>query len=147
MPPLKQAALRQFAKTMRSEPTPAEEALWKLLRDRRFAGHKFRRQVPIGEYIADFICFAARLIVEADGSQHGESATDPARDVWFVAQGFRVRRFWNHEILRERQSVMETLWADVSETNPSSGLRPPSPAGGEGVRWGCWGALSVKLRC
>lgn len=113
--------LRQRARDMRKEPTDAERALWRLLRDRRFAGYKFRRQVPIGDYIADFVCFSERLIVEADGSQHAESARDARRDAWFAAQGFRVRRFWNADILRNREMVAETLWSDLAA--PSSDPR------------------------
>ncbi len=114
MPTPKPVVLRRFVRAMRAEPTPAEKALWKILRDRRFSGYKFRRQAPIGDYIADFVCFAERLIVEADGSQHGVSQTDPVRDAWFAAQGFRVRRFWNATIPRERDVVRDTLWADLA---------------------------------
>jgi len=80
--------LAGFAKDMRKAPTEAETALWRLLRNRRFSGFKFRRQVPLGNYIADFVCFEARLVVEADGSQHAECTRDARRDEWFVAQGF-----------------------------------------------------------
>ena len=110
----KRAALKKFAREMRSEPTPAEAALWKILRDRRFNGFKFRRQTPIGGYIADFVCFEKRLIVEADGSQHGDSETDRARDAWFAAQGFRVRRFWNGAIFEDRGMVRDTIWAELA---------------------------------
>ena len=113
--------LRTFAKRMRSEPTEAERKLWMILRARRFSGYKFRRQVPLGAYIADFVCFEARLIVEADGSQHGEDARDAVRDDWLVAQGFRVRRFWNADILARPVEVAETLWADLAAAAPSSG--------------------------
>ena len=78
--------------------TEAEHVLWRILRDRRFAGTKFRRQVPIGPYVADFACFNARLIIEADGGQHNESHSDAVRDAWFAAQGFRVLRFWNIDV-------------------------------------------------
>jgi len=85
--------LRQRAKEMRREPVLYERRLWKLLRDRRLAGLKFRRQFKIGRYIVDFICFRHRLIVEADGPQHEDRAEDAARDEWLSAQGFRVLRF------------------------------------------------------
>ncbi len=114
--------LRQRARLMRKEPTEAEQALWWILRDRRFSGYKFRRQVPLGGYIADFVCFSERLIVEADGSQHAENPSDVARDGWFISQGYRVRRFWNADILRNRQMVADTLWHDLS------GEYPPHPA-------------------
>ncbi len=118
---------------MRAKPTPAEAVLWRLLRDRRFAAYKFRRQTPIGNYIADFVCFERRLIVEADGSQHAENARAAARDAWFASQGFRVRRIWKGDFFARRGEVLETLWADLT-ADPSSGLRPPSPTGGEGAR-------------
>ncbi len=72
---------------------------------------KWRRQVPIGAYIADFVCFEHRLIVECDGSQHAESHRDVLRDGWLKAQGFAIARFWNREILRERENVLNTILA------------------------------------
>ena len=87
-----------YARQMRHEPTLAERALWRLLRSRNLRGLKFRRQVPLGPYIADFACVEARLIVEADGGQHG-GPRDEARDAWLQAQGFRVIRLWNSEVL------------------------------------------------
>ena len=71
---------------LRRTKTDAERRMWFALRDRRFAGTKFRRQVPIGPYIADFLCAQARLVLEIDGGQHGEM--DQARDEWLAAQGF-----------------------------------------------------------
>ena len=85
---------RQFARSMRSAPTEAEERLWHELRDRRLDGIKFRRQVPIGKYIADFVCLDAKLVIEVDGSQHAESGQDSARDAELRRGGFRVLRFW-----------------------------------------------------
>src|SRR3954467_7087740 len=72
--------LRARAKDMRSDQTEAEHRLWQLLRAHRFAGYKFRRQVPLDFYVADFVCFAQRLIVELDGGQHSESSADARRD-------------------------------------------------------------------
>ncbi|MGH6811574.1 MAG: endonuclease domain-containing protein [Methylocella sp.] len=122
-----------FARSMRKAPTEAEAALWRILRNRRFSGFKFRRQVPLGDYIVDFVCFEARLVVEADGSQHAESIRDTRRDAWLEAHGFRIRRFWNADILHRREEVAETLWHDL--TAPSSipaHAGTPSPARGEG---------------
>ena len=87
-----------FARGMRHDPTRAEQAVWRLLRGRRFRGLKFRRQAPIGAYIADFACLEAGLIVECDGGQHG-GARDQVRDAFLSAQGFRVVRLWNTEVL------------------------------------------------
>ena len=100
---------RARARAMRRAPTEAELCLWRLLRDRRLGGHKFRRQVPIGPYIVDFLCVMARLIVEADGSQHGESIRDKSRDAYLACHGWTVLRLWNHDILRNRESVIDTI--------------------------------------
>jgi very-short-patch-repair endonuclease len=105
--------LRERARAMRHEPTDAERKLWLLLRDRRFSGFKFRRQVQVGRYIADFVCPAKRLIVEVDGGHHAESTYDLERDAWLTAEGFRVRRFWNADILMRPDEVRDTLWHDL----------------------------------
>jgi very-short-patch-repair endonuclease len=97
------------ARALRSRMTDAERRLWFALRDRRFANFKFRRQVPIGRFIADFICFEARLVIEVDGSQHADSIQDLRRDRWFKANGFRVLRFWNNEVLSNLEGVMTVL--------------------------------------
>ncbi|MDR3509929.1 MAG: DUF559 domain-containing protein [Caulobacteraceae bacterium] len=84
--------LRDRARGMRREPTPAKRRLWSLLRGGALEGLKFRRQVPLGTYIADFACLYPRVIVECDGGQHADSAYDAARDAWFTAQGFKMIR-------------------------------------------------------
>ena len=94
---------------MRTEPTDAEAALWRLLRGRRFIGFKFRRQVPLGPFIADFLCFEARVIVELDGGQHAESKADLGRDAWFAQNGFAVARYWNIDVLGNPEGVWEDL--------------------------------------
>ncbi len=99
---------------MRHEPTEAEHKLWLLLRDRRFVNFKFRRQVPIGPYIADFVCYSARLIVEADGSQHAESQHDMIRDAELIRRGFRLLRFWNNDILARPVSVSDAIWVALA---------------------------------
>ena len=99
------------ARAMRKAPTEAERALWRILRSRRLAAMKWRRQVPLGPFIADFVSFEHRLIVECDGAQHAENPRDAARDAWLRAQGFAVQRFWNHEILQQATSVTETILA------------------------------------
>ena len=85
------------AKHSRSQPTDAEHRLWQLLRAKRLEGWKFRRQPPIGKYRPDFVCHAAKLIVEVDGGQHDE-ARDGERDTWLRSEGFRILRFWNNDI-------------------------------------------------
>jgi very-short-patch-repair endonuclease len=85
------------ARTLRRTAPATERRLWAVLRNRRLAGLKFRRQVPIGAYVVDFLCLRHRLIVEADGPFH-EPERDRLRDAWLRAQGFRVLRFGNREI-------------------------------------------------
>ena len=99
------------ARTMRQSLTDAERKFWYALRDRRMQSLKFRRQAPVGPYIADFLCVRHKLVVEADGSQHGEGIRDSARDAWFVRNGYRVLRFWNHEILKAQENVLATIAA------------------------------------
>jgi very-short-patch-repair endonuclease len=102
-------AKRGFARQLRRAMTEAEDRLWQELRGRKLGGLKFRRQVPIGPYVADFLCADALLIVEIDGSQHAESATDVARTKFLNATGFRVLRFWNDEVVREVDAVCDTI--------------------------------------
>jgi len=112
--------LARFAKAMRRGPVANERALWKLLRDRRLDGLKFRRQVPIGRYIVDFVCFGYRLIVEADGPTHLESTKDLERDAWLRAQGFRVLRFANRLIEQHPQNVLDAIVAATKNPSPSA---------------------------
>jgi very-short-patch-repair endonuclease len=100
---------------MRRNPTEAEQKLWLLLKDRRFAGYKFRRQVPIGPFIADFVCYTARLIIELDGSQHMDDAYDGARDDWFAAKGFSTLRVWNSGLTDHPDSVADAVWNKLEE--------------------------------
>lgn len=112
---------------MRKEPTEAERKLWHLVRDRRFTGFKFRRQLAIGRYIADLVCLERRLIVEADGGQHADSAYDATRDAWLAEQGFRIRRFWNSDVVHKPDEVSDTLWADLTEELPQRPVRSFQP--------------------
>ncbi len=121
-----------FARHMRHEPTEAERVLWLALRGRRFLAWKFRRQVPVGSYIADFLCFEARLVVEVDGGQHAESARDVERDRWFEANGYRVLRLWNHEVLTSKRAALDAVYAALSVVATEGGAmrkhRAPSSA-------------------
>jgi len=89
--------------------TDAERKLWLALRDRRLAGFKFRRQVPVGPFIVDFLCYHARLVIEVDGGQHAESARDARRDQWLEANDFRVLRFWNNDVLTNTEGVLTVI--------------------------------------
>ncbi|HEV7995753.1 MAG TPA: endonuclease domain-containing protein [Stellaceae bacterium] len=99
----------QQARRLRHRSTEAERRLWALLRDRRLAGFKFRRQHPIGNYVADFACTRHRLVVEADGGQHADNVADERRTILLERQGWRVIRFWNNDILSNAEGVIETI--------------------------------------
>ena len=102
--------LLRNARQLRSRMTDAEQCLWQHLRDRRLNGYKFRRQQPIGNYIADFVCIRPKLIVEADGSQHDEQrAYDETRSENLRALGFHILRFWNHDILQQTEAVLTVI--------------------------------------
>ena len=100
----------QNAKRMRSEASDAERLLWKHLRAHRLHGYKFKRQVVIEPYIVDFLCLEAKLIIEADGGQHMEQqAYDTARTKKLEAKGYKVLRFWNHDILSNTDAVLGVI--------------------------------------
>jgi very-short-patch-repair endonuclease len=114
MPPLARNA-RSFtrARRLRREMTEPERLLWMLLRDRRFSGWKIRRQVPLGDYVVDFACFEAKLVIELDGEHHRDpeqAAFDAARTRALEAAGFRVLRLWNGWLYAERDAALETIW-------------------------------------
>lgn len=124
--------LLDFAKTMRAVPTDSEHRLWQHLRAGRLPKFKFRRQQPLGNYIVDFVCLEARLIVELDGGQHHGSASDIARDAWLTSQGFVVLRFWNNEVFGNLEGVVERILVQLQATpspQPLSGPRPPRRRG------------------
>src|ERR1700734_1357978 len=111
---------RSRARTMRRAPTDTELRLWRLLRDRRLSGFKFRRQVLVGPYIVDFLCVGAKLIVEADGSQRAESPRDNIRDAYLASQSWEMLRFWNHEAPQNREGVLETIFAHAAKPSSSA---------------------------
>lgn len=100
-----------FARKLRETMTDAERKLWHVLKDRRFAHLKFRRQVPMGRYVADFLSHEARLVVEIDGSQHADSKSDSVRDAWFSREGYDTLRVWNRDVLAELNVVLGTIAA------------------------------------
>ena len=115
----------EYARKLRQDMTDAERALWRLLRDRRMEGWRFRRQEPIDRYIVDFICFEARLIIELDGGQHFDSEIDKVRDAYLESQGFQVLRFWNNDVLANRDGVYRTIMAALARCAPC-GAAPSS---------------------
>jgi very-short-patch-repair endonuclease len=103
---------RATARRLRANQTGAEMILWSHLHRLETKGTHFRRQVPIGTYVADFACLTARLVIELDGSQHGEETAvvkDKARTRWLEAEGFRVLRFWNNDIRTNLDGVLEAI--------------------------------------
>jgi very-short-patch-repair endonuclease len=105
---------RANAKKLRRDATDAEMKMWRVLRDRRLATFKFRRQTPIEGYILDFVCFERKIVVEVDGSQHLESLHDKERDATLVRQGFRILRYWNNDVLQNPTAVLEDIIAHLT---------------------------------
>ena len=100
------------ARDLRRNHTEAEKRLWGYVRDKRLQGHKFNRQVPVGPFIADFLCFEARLIIEIDGATHGEAhevAYDERRTVFLNSQGYRVMRCTNLDVFENLTGVLDTI--------------------------------------
>jgi very-short-patch-repair endonuclease len=121
-----------FAKVLRRSMTDTERLIWSHVRAGRFGEWKFRRQVPLGPYIVDFVCFRARLIVELDGGQHVDRAEyDADRTAGLEARGFRVIRFWNHDVLLRTDDVLAAIWAALDPSPPPLG---PARATRAGVR-------------
>jgi very-short-patch-repair endonuclease len=121
------------AKRLRRELTDAERKLWGALRSSKLEGAKFRRQQPIGPFIADFVCQQQRLIVEADGGQHAGSTADDRRTAYLESKGYRVLRFWNNDILSNIDGVADIIAAALSSPHPARASRElPSPSRGEG---------------
>lgn len=105
------------ARNLRKNMTEFEQKLWQYLRDRRFCNAKFRRQVPMQNYIADFICYEKRIVIELDGSGHLEQKQyeyDRKRDDFFIQQGYTVLRFYNNELSNNFEGVMDTIYKAVN---------------------------------
>jgi very-short-patch-repair endonuclease len=110
---------RVRARSLRANSTDAERLIWAALRAHRMRGASFRRQTPIGPYIVDFVCHAASLVIELDGGQHFESkqeVRDARRDAFLASRGFRVLRFNNHDVMTNREGVLETIAAAIVRT-------------------------------
>jgi len=117
--------LRSNARALRKNSTDAERILWSELRDHRLNGASFRRQVPIENYVADFICHAAKLVIELDGGQHfSDSAeqADAGRSAAIESNGFLVLRFSNHDVMTNRAGVLETIASALAERAPTPTL-------------------------
>jgi very-short-patch-repair endonuclease len=114
----------QKALELRKNMTDAERDLWRVLRN--CAGYRFRRQEPIDCYIVAFVCFKARLVIEVDGGQHAESEADKKRDAYLQAQGFRVLRFWNNDVMSNFDAVHGAILSALS----APAARAPSSSSG-----------------
>lgn len=117
--------LRSNARALRQNATDAERILWSELRGHRLLGAGFRRQVPIDRYIADFVCHAARLVIELDGGQHFSSQgeqRDASRSAAIEAKGFQILRFANNDVLANRAGVLETIAAAIAARAPTLAL-------------------------
>uniref|UniRef100_Q07IA0 DUF559 domain-containing protein n=1 Tax=Rhodopseudomonas palustris (strain BisA53) TaxID=316055 RepID=Q07IA0_RHOP5 len=130
---------RNTANRLRPNSTAAEEILWRHLRRMNVEGSHFRRQVVIGPYIADFACLAKRLIIEVDGSQHGDEAglkRDEIRTQWLQSEGYRVIRFWNNDVMSKTDAVLDAIHTMIAVTPPRlpSAGDPPPPGEGDAVR-------------
>jgi very-short-patch-repair endonuclease len=113
--------VHQVARMLRRNATAAEKKLWYRIRAGQLGG-QFRRQFPIGDFIVDFCCRERRLVIELDGSQHGEAAgiaADEERTSLISARGYRVIRFWNDDILKNLDSVLEQIFAELSQPAPN----------------------------
>jgi very-short-patch-repair endonuclease len=135
---------RAAARKLRADTTPHERILWRALKQLPLAGTHFRRQAPIGPYVVDFLCPAARLIIELDGGHHNEDETatrDQARQLWLEKEGYRVVRFWNSEITSDLTAVLERIYMELhgsreAEVEPfkhrrrGQSVTPPRPLRG-----------------
>jgi very-short-patch-repair endonuclease len=121
------AEIRERARQLRKNPTDAERLLWQKIRYWQAHRCKFRRQQPLGRYIVDFVCFEKKLVVEVDGGQHAEAGIrDTNRDAWLRDQGFIVLRFWNNDVLKNIDGVLNVIVEKLRSTL----FLNPSPQGG-----------------
>jgi very-short-patch-repair endonuclease len=129
-------ALTQPARSLRQRSTDAERKLWSRLRDRRLMGFKFRRQVPRGRYVVDFLCVEAALVVEIDGSQHAakRGAADRRRTAELERDGLRVLRFWNTDVLTNLEGVLTSIATALSQRSTPSPVAQRAPSSPQGER-------------
>jgi len=116
------------ARALRKRLTPQEVKLWVRLRELKALGFHFRKQAPIGNYIVDFVLFKRRLVVEADGGQHGlrsNAKADSVRDQFLSSQGFQVLRFWNSEIDKNLDGVLTQIMRALDAPTPALCADPP----------------------
>ncbi|MGE5546196.1 MAG: endonuclease domain-containing protein [Solirubrobacterales bacterium] len=123
--------IKARSRSLRTNPTEAETALWRLLREPPFDQYRFRRQHPVPPYIVDFACVSAQVVLEADGGQHVGSEHDARRDAFLRDAGWRVLRLWNHDVLGNPEGVREVVFAFLSDAGPHPNPPPRSARGRE----------------
>ncbi len=134
-----------IAKKLKQNQTDAENLLWFYIRGERLFNLKFRRQQSIGNYIVDFVCFEKRIVIEVDGGQHAEAKNrDIERDVWLNNQGFKVLRFWNHDVLNDINSVLDIIRNNCLES-PSHVSPPIKGAEITSSKWSESGMADISL--
>ena len=117
-------SLQKYAVELRNNSTDVERLLWRHLKNSQLEGVKFRRQQPIETYIADFISFDKKIVIELDGGQHAENNDyDMHRDACFIANGFTVLRFWNNDVIENIEGVLEVIRLQCLQRLPP----PPAP--------------------
>ncbi len=111
---------KRIAQQLRRNATDAERRLWQALRNAQFNGFKFRRQHAFEDYVLDFVCLKAKLVIEVDGGQHAQAVdADASRTRNLERAGFRVLRFWNNEVLSETEAVLGRIWQELNNQTPS----------------------------
>jgi very-short-patch-repair endonuclease len=119
---------RRVPQRLRRSLTQAERTLWSALRLQQLRGFKFRRQHLLGNYVLDFVCMSARLVIEVDGGQHAEAgAADERRTRFLMNAGFRVLRFWNNEVLAQTEAVLMCIAEELERGAETPSPPPPSP--------------------
>jgi very-short-patch-repair endonuclease len=126
--PVRQKVAR--ARALRVGSTDAECKLWRYLRNRLLGGYRFRRQTPLGKYVADFVCMDAKLVVELDGGQHLErTRKDDLRSAYLARGKFQVIRFWDDDVLLRTDAVLKQILHALMQASPHPN---PLPQTGEG---------------
>ena len=118
--------MKSRARALRRNMTDAERLLWRSIRDRQMGGWKFRRQHPIQPFIVDFVCVERKLIIEVDGGQHANKVQeDASRSGYLRNKGYRILRFWNNQVLKETEAVLDMILTALDDDTPSP---RPSPS-------------------
>ena len=121
---MREGQKRDFARQLRCTTTDAERHLWRHLRQRQLDGHCFRRQQPIGPYVVDFVCLKWHLVIEVDGGQHADSASDIRRSQFLTQEGYCAPRFWNNDVFGNIEGVVAAIRQSLASAGPHPNLPP-----------------------